>query len=164
VAIDRTSRSAFAEPHEKAATRVSGDCLRHLVEAAPCRVPTVLAADHRLQRIAQSNLRIEAVQDGGADQSGGDSPVLAAALAAREERGLSRHGHRCPATRRNLRGGAPKPVEDLREFLRADFLSHRVRDSYGAIVDACCHAWDALMSALERVTSIAARAWAQVSA
>jgi transposase-like protein len=42
VAIDRTSKFAFVELHEKATTRVSGDFLRHLIEALPYKVHTVL--------------------------------------------------------------------------------------------------------------------------
>jgi hypothetical protein len=38
------------------------------------------------------------------------------------------------------------PVENLWEFLRTNFLSHRVWESYDAIVDACCSAWNALRS------------------
>jgi hypothetical protein len=54
------------------------------------------------------------------------------------------------------------PVENLWAFLRQNLLSHRVWDSYDAIVEACCHAWITLMSMPERVTSITTRAWAQV--
>lgn len=42
VAIDRTSKFAFVELHERATTAVSGDFLRHLVAAVPYRVHTVL--------------------------------------------------------------------------------------------------------------------------
>jgi transposase InsO family protein len=42
VAIDRTSKFAFVELHEKATRRVAGDFLRHLVAAVPYRVHTVL--------------------------------------------------------------------------------------------------------------------------
>jgi hypothetical protein len=42
VAIDRTSKFAFVELHEKATTRVSGDFLRRLLEAVPYKVHTVL--------------------------------------------------------------------------------------------------------------------------
>ena len=42
VAIDRTTKLAFIELHEKATTRVSGDFLRHLIEAVPYKVHTVL--------------------------------------------------------------------------------------------------------------------------
>jgi DDE superfamily endonuclease len=55
------------------------------------------------------------------------------------------------------------PVENLWEFLRANFLSHRVWDSYHAVVDACCHAWNTLMRTPERVTSITTRPWAHVN-
>src|SRR5215213_1076778 len=42
VAIDRTSKFAFVELHEKATRRVAGDFLRHLVAAVPYKVHTVL--------------------------------------------------------------------------------------------------------------------------
>src|SRR3954465_14640272 len=42
VAIDRTSKFAVAELHEKATRRIAGDFLRHLIAAVPYRVHTVL--------------------------------------------------------------------------------------------------------------------------
>src|SRR3712207_452647 len=42
VAIDRTSKFAFAELHEKATRRVSGDFLRRLIAAVPYKINTVL--------------------------------------------------------------------------------------------------------------------------
>ena len=42
VAIDRTSKFAFVELHEKATRRVAGDFLRRLAEAAPYKIHTVL--------------------------------------------------------------------------------------------------------------------------
>ncbi len=42
VAIDRKSKFAFVELHEKAARRTAGDFLRRLIAAVPCRVHTVL--------------------------------------------------------------------------------------------------------------------------
>ena len=42
VAIDRTSKFAFVELHEKATRRVAGDFLRHLTAAVPYKVHTVL--------------------------------------------------------------------------------------------------------------------------
>src|SRR5436853_5851591 len=42
VAIDRTSKFAFAGLHEKATRRIAGDFLRHLIAAVPYRVHTVL--------------------------------------------------------------------------------------------------------------------------
>jgi hypothetical protein len=42
VAINRTSKFAFVELHEKATTRVSGEFLRHLIAAVPYKVHTVL--------------------------------------------------------------------------------------------------------------------------
>jgi transposase InsO family protein len=42
VAIDRTSKFAFAELHEKATRRIAGDFLRYLIAAVPYRVHTVL--------------------------------------------------------------------------------------------------------------------------
>lgn len=42
VAIDRTSKFAFIELHEKATTRVAADFLRHLIAAVPYKIHTVL--------------------------------------------------------------------------------------------------------------------------
>ena len=42
VAIDRTSKFAFVELHEKATRRVAGDFLRHLIAAVPYKINTVL--------------------------------------------------------------------------------------------------------------------------
>ena len=42
VAIDRTSKFAFVERHEKATRGIAGDFLRHLIVAVPYRVHTVL--------------------------------------------------------------------------------------------------------------------------
>ena len=54
------------------------------------------------------------------------------------------------------------PIENVWEFLRQNLLSHRVWDTYDAIVDACCHAWSTLMRTPEQVASITRRPWAQV--
>src|ERR1700751_1959167 len=42
VAIDRTSKFAFVELHEKVARRTAGDFLRHLIAAVPYKIHTVL--------------------------------------------------------------------------------------------------------------------------
>jgi transposase InsO family protein len=42
VAIDRTSKFAFAQLHEKATRRVAGDFLRALITAVPYKIHTVL--------------------------------------------------------------------------------------------------------------------------
>jgi hypothetical protein len=42
VAIDRTSKFAFAQLHERATTRIAADFLRALLQAVPYRVHTVL--------------------------------------------------------------------------------------------------------------------------
>jgi len=53
------------------------------------------------------------------------------------------------------------PVEQVWAYLRANFLSHRVWNSYGAIVDACCDAWNKLKSMPQRLASITRRIWAR---
>jgi transposase len=53
------------------------------------------------------------------------------------------------------------PIENIWEYLRGNLLSHRVWDSYDAIVDACCRAWNALMRMPEEIASITTRTWAQ---
>jgi hypothetical protein len=64
---------------------------------------------------------------------------------------------RCLAILRKL-----NPIENVWEFLRANFLSHRIWESYDAIVDACCDAWNALMRMPEQIASITTRSWARV--
>lgn len=56
------------------------------------------------------------------------------------------------------------PVELIWQVLRQNQLSNRVFASYDAIVDACCSAWTALVATPERITSIASRPWATVTA
>ena len=40
-------------------------------------------------------------------------------------------------------------------------LSNRVFDTYTAILDACCDAWNALIALPKQIHSIASRKWAQ---
>ena len=53
------------------------------------------------------------------------------------------------------------PIENVWEFLRANFLSHCVWDTYDAILDACQSAWNKLMQMPERIASITRRTWAK---
>jgi hypothetical protein len=55
------------------------------------------------------------------------------------------------------------PVENIWQYLRQNQLSNRVFDSYNAIVEACCHAWNALAAEPGRIKSIATRHWASVT-
>ena len=53
------------------------------------------------------------------------------------------------------------PVENVWEFLRANFFSHRVWDTYESILDACQNAWNKLMEMPERIASLTRRTWAK---
>jgi len=53
------------------------------------------------------------------------------------------------------------PTENIRQFLRQNFLSNRVFDSYRAIVDACCDAWNKLIATPDRIRTIGTRAYAR---
>ena len=55
------------------------------------------------------------------------------------------------------------PVENIWQFLRANWLAISVFDDYHAIVDACCDAWNRFADHPETVTSISQRAWATVN-
>lgn len=55
------------------------------------------------------------------------------------------------------------PVENVWQFLRQNRLANRVFESYDAIVDACCDAWNALLELPDRLVSITSRDWATVS-
>jgi transposase len=55
------------------------------------------------------------------------------------------------------------PVENVWQYLRANWLAIRVFDDYDAIVDACCAAWNRFAEKPEVVSSITSRKWAQVN-
>ena len=55
------------------------------------------------------------------------------------------------------------PVENVWQFLRANWLAISVFDDYPAIVDACCAAWNRFADDPATVTSISQRAWATVN-
>jgi transposase len=55
------------------------------------------------------------------------------------------------------------PMENIWEYLRGNKLSHRVWDSYDAILAACSEAWNFLIRDPDRIRSIAQRDWASVS-
>ena len=49
--------------------------------------------------------------------------------------------------------------ENIWQYLRQNFLAGRIFESYDAIVDACCAAWNALINETGRIKSIASRDW-----
>ena len=53
------------------------------------------------------------------------------------------------------------PQENVWQFLRQNYLSNRVFETYTAIADACCAAWNAIIQQPEQITSIASRDWAK---
>ena len=55
------------------------------------------------------------------------------------------------------------PIENIWEYLRANYLSFRILDDYDEIVDTCCEAWNDLRATPERIASITQRSWAKVS-
>jgi hypothetical protein len=54
------------------------------------------------------------------------------------------------------------PTENVWEYLRDNILSMRIWNTYEAIVDTCCQAWNFLMATPEVITSVGNRDWAQV--
>ena len=56
------------------------------------------------------------------------------------------------------------PVENVWQCRRQNHLGNRVYDTYDAIVDACCDAWNALFADPARITTIASRDRAPVNA
>ncbi len=49
--------------------------------------------------------------------------------------------------------------ENIWQYLRQNFLAGPIFDTYDAIVDTCCDAWNALIAETGRITSIATRDW-----
>jgi hypothetical protein len=56
------------------------------------------------------------------------------------------------------------PVENVWQYLRANWLSISVFDDYDVILDACCDAWNRFANQPEIVASITSRQWAKVKA
>jgi transposase len=54
------------------------------------------------------------------------------------------------------------PVENIWQYLRQNWLSNRVFDTYDAIIDAACDAWRKLVAQPNTITSIGMRKWAHV--
>ena len=54
------------------------------------------------------------------------------------------------------------PVENIWQYLRANWLSNRVFKDYNAIIDAGCEAWNKLIAQPETITSIGMRKWAHI--
>ncbi len=51
-------------------------------------------------------------------------------------------------------------VENVWQHLRANYLSNRVFETYGDIIDAACDAWQRLVALPATITSIGMRDWA----
>jgi len=54
------------------------------------------------------------------------------------------------------------PVENIWQYMRANWLSNRVFETYDAIIDAICEAWRKLVAQPDTITSIGMRDWAHV--
>ena len=54
------------------------------------------------------------------------------------------------------------PVENIWQYMRQNWLSNRIFDTYDAILDAGCEAWNHLIAQPETITSIGMRKWAHI--
>ena len=54
------------------------------------------------------------------------------------------------------------PVQNIWQYLRANWLCNRVFEDYNAIIDAGCEAWNRLIAQPKTITSIGLRNWAHV--
>ena len=54
------------------------------------------------------------------------------------------------------------PVENVWEFLRSNWLSNLVFDTYDEIIAAACDAWRNIEADPERITSIGMKKWAHI--
>ena len=55
------------------------------------------------------------------------------------------------------------PVENVWQYLRANWLSNRIFETYDDILDAGCEAWNNLVDHPASITSIGSRQWANIS-
>jgi transposase len=54
------------------------------------------------------------------------------------------------------------PVENIWQYMRANWLSNRVFENYDAIIEAICEAWNNLIEIPDAIKSIGMREWAHV--
>jgi transposase len=54
------------------------------------------------------------------------------------------------------------PVENIWQYMRANWLSNRVFETYDAIIEAACEAWNKLIALPDTIKSIGMRDWAHV--
>ena len=54
------------------------------------------------------------------------------------------------------------PVENIWQYIRANWLSNRIFENYDAIIDAACEAWNKLLAVPNTIRSIGIRDWAHV--
>ena len=54
------------------------------------------------------------------------------------------------------------PVENIWQYMRANWLSNRVFENYYAIIEAICEAWNNLIEIPDAIISIGMREWAHV--
>jgi hypothetical protein len=54
------------------------------------------------------------------------------------------------------------PVENIWQYLRGNWLSNSVFETYDDIVDAACAAWNKLAALPDVITSIGMREWAHI--
>jgi len=54
------------------------------------------------------------------------------------------------------------PVENIWQYMRANWLSNRVFETYDAIIDAACEAWRKLIAQPQTITSIGLRDWTNI--
>jgi transposase len=55
------------------------------------------------------------------------------------------------------------PVGNIWQHMRANRLSNRVFNTYDAIIDAACDAWQKLIAQPQTITAIGLRDWAHIS-
>ena len=55
-----------------------------------------------------------------------------------------------------------KPVENIWQYLRANWLSNTVFETYDDIIDVMCEAWNKLIALPDQIKSIGMREWAHV--
>ncbi len=54
------------------------------------------------------------------------------------------------------------PVENIWQYMRQNWLSNRIFETYDAILDSGCEAWNKLIAQPETITSIGMRKWAHI--
>jgi hypothetical protein len=110
-----------------------------------------------LAAVYEGATRIEAAKIGGVTRAACRAFARSSRLASVRQAWRAREHHT-----RSAASQCPElnPMENIWQFIRDNWISDRIFNSYEAILDHCCFAWNKLIDMPSKIMSIGIRDWA----